>query len=174
MVVIASSSLRLEPGEATQDPLLTGITRIEKQIGDRTLRAWVDSRLVQQRDGSQTLECFPNRHGHPLEPEPVRTVRVNEWTTWKLTPEEFSTLQWVDRYPRQSVTITPQDQQEAARTAARTQADQIARSARALAQARWEMPDGADEILERISRAAGELRELLEKNRPEEPAERSA
>lgn len=161
MVVIVSSSLCLEPGEAVCDPAVAGITRIEKKIGDQTHRAWVDSRLVQERDGVQTLQCFPNRMPWPEDTEPVRSISVNDWTTWRMTPEDFATLRWIERVPQVNVSYKPPDPAKAARIVSQSQVDHIAQIARTMLRSSKGMPDGSIEILERISQSAEKLQVMI-------------
>ena len=103
--MISSSKLKLEPGEAFINPLLRGVARITKRIGDREYRAWVDAHLVGTQDETQYLQCFPRYLPDQEDPPNTASVTVNEWTTWKIPSGDFNSLEWLgERIP---VWVTP-------------------------------------------------------------------
>ena len=102
MVVINSSRMKLQPGEARIDPLLSGVAWVDKQIGDRTYQALVDARDL--GDNGQNLQCIPHgiMHDGDRDPEgnPRARVVINEWTSWLIPRQDFQEIEWVqDRMP---------------------------------------------------------------------------
>ena len=97
MVVISSSKLRLNPGEAVIDPALAGVAWVSKTIGGRTHQALVKASAIGK--DPEHLKCFP----YPLpRPGPDFTretgdwsININAWTTWKMSNQDFQTLEWV-------------------------------------------------------------------------------
>ena len=94
MVVVASSKLRLNPGEAVIDPAVTGVAWVTKIIGGRTYEAMVKASQVGMKQ--DRLECFPHGHIPWVQEEPeIREININGWTTWKIPDRDFETLEWV-------------------------------------------------------------------------------
>ena len=80
MIMIAASKMRLEPGEALADPILAGVARVTKKIGDREYHAWVDSRDVGLQGETPYLQCFPHHHSRTHGSGDTVTIGINEWT----------------------------------------------------------------------------------------------
>ena len=94
--MIAASRMKLETQEVQIDPLLMGIARVTKRIGDREYRAWVEARGIQTQGEITHLSCFPDHlPRRENQPDSVR-IMVNEWTTWKVPQEDFNLIEWID------------------------------------------------------------------------------
>ena len=94
-----ASRLRLDPGEAVTDPLMSGAAWVRKNIGGQDYEALVDPRML--GPDREYLQCFPDRNLRRIE---GRTIRINGWTRWKMSGEAFSTLEWVKDPPVRPMT----------------------------------------------------------------------
>ena len=105
MVVISSSKLRLDPGEAVTDPAIRDVTWVTKRIGDRTYEAMV--KTSQTGKNGEHLNCFPEGHLPGFQEEPgMRRIRINEWTIWTMPAVDYETLEWVKDEPLQFSAMT--------------------------------------------------------------------
>ena len=86
------SRMALEAHEVFIDPALMGVAWVSKKIGDRTYQATVESDLIGLRDGTRYLTCSP-MHVY-LNDDEVRTIRLNQSTTWDVPESEFKKLKW--------------------------------------------------------------------------------
>lgn len=98
--LLASSRLKVKPGEVTIDPILSGVAHIRKRIGDRVYEAFEDARLV----GEDYIQCFPDSPP-TMDPRPIplpddwtprttRNIRVGEYN-WNIPEEDFEQLEWL-------------------------------------------------------------------------------
>ena len=89
---ISSSMLKLEPGEAVIDPVLPGLARISKKMGENTYTAWVDASQLKTKDTQQFLACFPDTISRE---DGKLHIRVNDWTTWRIPAQDKGKIQWL-------------------------------------------------------------------------------
>ena len=111
MIVASPENMLLEPNECIIDPALTGVAYIQKRIAGITYEAWVDARFI-KRAPILTLPCFPSRLvSIPGRYEPLVdtvSVRINEWTTWRIPVEDFNDVQFMVDMPQTYIFYTEQ------------------------------------------------------------------
>lgn len=95
------SRMKLTPGEATIAPLIEGVARVRKRIGNEVHEAMVDARNT---GGGTSLSCLPHRNFPEAEERRTARIIVNEWTVWEVPMDDFLEPEWEDVPPPRPVT----------------------------------------------------------------------